>query len=300
MPMRAKRGRARRGRSSPPRDKMQWMSGSVPSPAYGGGFSAALADVYDDFLVPLIFEPYADDVIRRLTGVGEGSVLEVAAGTGAVTRRLATALPDAVAITATDLMQPMLDRAVRVGTARPVRWQQADVMELPFESESFDAVVCQFGVMFFNPKADAFAEIRRVLRPSGRFVFSVWGSLPDNEHAAAITGVMNDMFAADPPTFLERVPYGYHDADAIVADLRAGGFEPEPTVERVDFVSTAASATHVATAFGAGTPLRDEIEARTPTSVADTVGQAADALAKQFGSEGLTGAISAQLVTVTK
>ena len=137
-------------------------------------FTGSVPDLYDSYLVPMIFKYYARDLTNRVRETGARRVLEVAAGTGAVTRLMASLLPESVSITATDLSQPMIDRAMTVGTARPVCWQAADVMALPFDDASFDAVVCQFGAMFFPDRAAAYAEVARVLQPNGTFLFNVW------------------------------------------------------------------------------------------------------------------------------
>ena len=121
----------------------------------------------------MLFEPYARDLAGRLAGIA-GRVLETAAGTGIVTRALVQALPPDIAITATDLNQPMLDHAAQKLDAPQVAWRQANALSLPFEDSGFEAVVCQFGVMFFPDKAAGFAEARRVLRPGGRFLMAVW------------------------------------------------------------------------------------------------------------------------------
>src|SRR5437763_6974761 len=134
-------------------------------------FAGSIPELYDSYLVPLIFEPCAGDMARRVVALGPSRVLETAAGTGVVTRALARVLPPAVEIVATDLNQPMLDRAAAVGTQRAVCWQQADALQLPFDDASFDVVVCQFGVMFFPDKVHAFSEARRVLRPGGTLLF---------------------------------------------------------------------------------------------------------------------------------
>ena len=150
-------------------------------------FAGSIPKLYDELLVPLIFEPYADDIASRLASRKVSRVLEIAAGTGVVTRRLASALPADVAIVATDLNRPMLDMAAEVGTTRPVEWREADAMQLPFADGEFDAVVCQFGVMFFPDKAKAFSEARRVLKPGGTFLFNVWDRIEENEFADTVT-----------------------------------------------------------------------------------------------------------------
>jgi SAM-dependent methyltransferase len=257
---------------------------------------SSVFDTYDDLLVPLLFQAYADDLARRLADVRAGSVLEIAAGSGAVTRAMAAALPSDVSITATDVVAGMLERAQRTGTTRPVTWDQADVMALPYESESFDVVVCQFGAMFFEPKADAFAEVRRVLRPGGRFLFSVWDGLDRNEFGDVTNDAMKRHFPEDPPLFLERKPYTYHHGPTITADLHAGGFDSEPAIERVELESRADAPIDVATGFCGGTPLRDQIESRGPDLLAGAITAATDALAERFGEADLQSRMSAQVV----
>ena len=276
------------------------MNTSGPSRDSDSVLSSSVFDVYDELLVPLIFQAYADDLARRLSDLRAGSILEVAAGTGAVTRAMAGSLPDEVTITATDLVQGMVDRARRVGTTRPVTWEQADVMALPYESESFDVVVCQFGAMFFDPKPDAFAEARRVLRPGGRFLFSVWDGLEHNEFAAVVNDAVKRQFPEEPPRFIECKPYGYHDREMIIADLRAAGFDAQPAIERVEHVSRTGAPVHVAAAFCGGTPLRDEIESRGPDLLAHAIAAAAAALAERFGAADLEGRISAQVVATVR
>jgi SAM-dependent methyltransferase len=276
------------------------MDTSEPSPVVDRVLSSSVFDVYDELLVPLIFQGYADDLARRLADLRAGSILEVAAGTGAVTRAMAGALPDDIAITATDLVSGMIERASRVGTARPVTWEHADALALPYEPESFDVVVCQFGVMFLEPKRDAFAEARRVLRPGGRLLFSVWDGLEHNEFAAVVNAAVLRQFPDDPPRFLEQWPYSYHAREVILADLRAAGFEAQPAIERVERVSRAETPVVVAAAFCGGTPLRDQIEGRGPNRLADAIGSAGRALAECHGAEDLEGRICAHVVEVVR
>ncbi len=117
-----------------------------------------MPEVYERCLVPLIFELYADDLFRRTARLAPRSVLEIAAGTGVVTRRLASGLDASVEITASDLNPDMIEHAATVGTSRPVTWRQADVMRLPFPESSFDVVVCQFSAMFFTDRPTAYSD----------------------------------------------------------------------------------------------------------------------------------------------
>lgn len=261
-------------------------------------FADSVAHVYERFLVPLIFEPYAPDLAARLASRPITRVLEIAAGTGIVTRRLAATLPAGVAIVATDLNQPMLDVGARIGTARPVEWRQADAMQLPFPDASFDALVCQFGIMFFPDKARAFAEARRVLRSGGMLLFNVWDRIEDNEFAHAVTAGLAEVFPDDPPRFLARIPHGYWDRAAIAGDLAAGGFIGAPRFTTVAARSRAESAEVPAIAYCQGTPLRNEIAERDAQRMEDATAAATEAVAQRFGRGAVDGKIQAHVVTI--
>src|SRR5260221_9290112 len=162
-------------------------------------FAGSIPALYDRFLGPLIFEPYAADLAARLADLREGPLLEIAAGTGIVTRALARRLAAGIAIVASDLNQAMLDFAASQRSARPVTWQRADAQALPFADASFAAVACQFGVMFFPDKVAAFREARRAPKPAGRPVFSGWGRLGDNKSPQATHQGVAAMFPPHPP-----------------------------------------------------------------------------------------------------
>jgi SAM-dependent methyltransferase len=270
----------------------------MAGPSLDSGFAGSIPQLYDTYLVPLIFEPYAADLAQRLRARSVTRVLEIAAGTGVVTRALAPALPESVSIVATDLNQAMVDRAAAVGTARAVEWRQADAMQLPFPDGAFDAVVCQFGVMFFPDKAKAFAETRRVLRPGGVFIFNVWDRIEDNEFADAVTTGIAPLFPADPPRFLARTPHGYHDKGVIARDLAAGGFSASPAIATVEARSRADSARVPAVAFCQGTPLRSEIEARDASRLGEATDAATEAVARRFGRGAIDGKMQAHVVVI--
>lgn len=261
-------------------------------------FSGSIPKIYETYLVPLIFEPYAEDLVQRLASRSLTRVLEVAAGTGVVSRALASVLPERVSIVATDLNQSMLDQASALGTKRPVEWRQADGMQLPFPDGTVDAVVCQFGVMFFPEKARAFSEARRVLRPGGVFIFSVWDRIKENEFADTVTTALESLFPHDPPRFLARTPHGYYDRPTIERDLANGGFIASPEIATVAARSRAGSSRVPAIAFCQGTPLRTEIEARDPSRLGEATDVAAAAIAQRFGPEAVDGKIQAHIVTI--
>ena len=263
-------------------------------------FSGSIPQLYESHLVPLIFEPYATDLVSRLASRSVARVLEIAAGTGVVTRKMTAGLPAGVSITATDLNQSMLDLAATVSTQRPVEWRQADAMQLPFQDETFDAVVCQFGVMFFPDKARAFAEARRVLRSGGVFIFNVWDHIVENEFADTVATALASVFPEDPPRFMERTPHGYHDRAAIERDLKAGGFTAAPQIITVTARSRADSPRMPAIAYCQGTPWRSEIEARDASRLGEATDSAEQAIARRFGAGPVDGKLQAHVVSVEK
>jgi SAM-dependent methyltransferase len=262
------------------------------------GFVGSIPEIYERHLVPLIFESYAADMVRRVALLAPARVLEIAAGTGVVTRGLASSLPEDVAIVATDLNQPMLDLADAIGTPRPVQWRVADALNLPFADGAFDVVVCQFGVMFFPDKPRALAQARRVLRPGGTLLFNVWDRIEENEFADIVTRALGVVFPDDPPRFMARTPHGYHDLRDIGRDLAAGGFTAAPRFETVTRRSLAESPRIVAVAYCQGTPLRNEIDARDPARLDEATEVSAEAIAQRFGRGALDGKIQAHVVTI--
>jgi SAM-dependent methyltransferase len=268
----------------------------MSQPSSDSAFSGSIPQIYERYLVPLLFEPYAVDVAARVATRQPQRVLEIAAGTGVVTRQLADALPSSCEIVATDLNQAMVDQAAAVGTSRTVVWRTADAQKLPFPDGSFDAVVCQFGVMFFPDKSKAFSEARRVLRSGGVYIFNVWDRISDNEFADEVTRSLQAQFPNDPPRFLARVPYAYHDLSVVARELSAGGFRKPPRLETVSARSRADSPRAPAVAFCEGTPLRGEIESRGGLKAATETSAAA--ISRKFGSGAVDAKIQAHVVEV--
>ncbi|WP_294227744.1 class I SAM-dependent methyltransferase [uncultured Shimia sp.] len=252
-------------------------------------FTGSIPDVYDQFLVPLIFEHYANDMAHRVAQTAPSAVLETAAGSGVVTRALAPKLSPQARYVVTDLNQPMLDRAAsQQPDAERVEWQQADALSLPFDAATFDAVCCQFGVMFFPDKVAGYAEARRVMKPDGIFVFNVWDRIEDNVFAHSVTETAARLFPNDPPQFLARTPHGHGDINSITADLKTAGFGQIDSYT-ITTDSTAEGPHIPAIAYCQGTPLRNELETRAPGTLADITKAATKDIEEAFGTGPVSG-----------
>ena len=259
-------------------------------------FAGSIPKFYDTLMVPLIFEAYAADLAQLVAACSPRSVLETAAGSGVVARALAPRLDADTRYVVTDLNQPMLDyAATRQGADTRIEWRQADALDLPFEDASFDVVCCQFGAMFFPNRVTGYVEVRRVLKPGGRFIFSVWDRIEDNAFADEVTNAVAAVFARDPPRFLARTPHGYHDVALIREELSSAGFA-DIVIETRDKVSRARSARDAATAYCQGTPLRNEIEARDPNLLQFATDHAARAIASRHGEGPVAGKIRAHVI----
>jgi len=261
-------------------------------------FAGSIPAIYDRYMVPLIFAPYARLVADRAASFGPRRILETAAGTGVVTEALHLALPNAE-IVATDLNEPMLEQAARRIDAANVQFRSADAQSLPFDDASFDLVVCQFGIMFFPNKAAANAEARRVLRDGGHYMLVIWNSI-DRNFATRVAGrAVADLFPIDAARFYERVPFRYHEVGEIERDLRAAGFT-EIMFETVDLRSRAECAREAAIALVQGTPMRSDIEQISPGSLEAATDAAAEVLRQFEGPDGFDAPMSAHLVIATK
>ena len=262
-------------------------------------FVGSMPALYDRHLGPFIFEPYAEDLAGRIAGFAPQSLLETAAGTGIVTRAMARVLAATASFTATDLNQAMVDYAAAQTTAGKVTWRQADALALPFADGAFDAVVCQFGAMFFPDKGAGYREARRVLKPGGRFLFNVWDRIEENEISRVLTDAVAALFPADPPRFLARTPHGYHDVAVIREQLGQAGFA-RVEIETIAKRGRAPSPRDPAIGFCQGSPLRSEIEARDAGRLVEATEAATRAIAARFGPGPIEGKIQAHVITATR
>ncbi len=260
------------------------MSESDSKPQFGG----SVPEIYDRLMVPMVFAGAAELLAQEIQARRPSTILEVAAGTGVLTQALLVACPQAEVV-ATDLSQPMLDRASeRVGVDARLRFEQADALELPFVDSAFDVVACQFGVMFFPDRVRGYREAGRVLRRGGALVFNVWDSLETNDFARITTSALQQLSNA-PMDFMSHLPHGYFDRDVICGDLRDAGFDVS-AFDPVDATSVA-TATDAAVALCQGTPMRSQIEAAADLTLDQATDAARAALESAYGPGVITGRI---------
>lgn len=245
-------------------------------------FTGDIPGYYDRHLGPIIFEDYAADLARRAAAIGGDDVLEIASGTGISTVALRNALPTSTRIVATDLNEPMLEICKgKLKSAENISFRQADAMALPFDDSAFDLIVIQFGAMFFPDKPAAFAEARRVLKPGGKLLFNVWGTMAANPFAEIANADAIKFFPDNPPKFY-LTPFGYADIDKARADLAAAGFR-DVDHDVVRFQKKVPDWTHFATGAIYGNPMIVDIQASKTVKPEDMIAAIAGELEARFG-----------------
>ncbi len=255
------------------------------------GFTHSTPALYDHYMGPLLFEPYAKFVAERCALLQPAHVLEVAAGTGIVTRAVNRVAPRAQ-IVATDINPAMLEFAAQQMSSDRVRFQPADAQDLPFAEGRFDVVLCQFGVMFFPDKVRANQEARRVLRPNGHYLLVSFNHLEFNPLPKAAGEAVAALFPDDPPNYMDRGPFSYSDPDRIEQDLLVAGF-PHVQIETIE-LSSRVNARDAAQGLVFGSPLRSVIEQRDQSALERAADAVEQALAQWHGKDA---PISAHFIT---
>lgn len=247
---------------------------------------------YDNGLGPNIFMDYADRLANLCCNSEVKNVIELAAGTGIVSRKLRDKLPPDAQLMVTDLNPPMLEVAKgKFSEGENVEFGVANAMNLPFSDDVFDLMVCQFGVMFFPDKPASYREAARVLKPGGRYVFNVWSAMSENPFSEMAHDVGVQFFPDDPPGFY-KVPFHYGDPEAVRADLAAGGWQ-DVEHETIQLNKTIVNPEAFATALVYGNPLIDEIRERGGVSPKEVASEMLSALTTAFGSSGMKMPLSA-------
>jgi ubiquinone/menaquinone biosynthesis C-methylase UbiE len=268
-------------------------------PDQNTAFVGSIPENYDRYLGPVLFDPYAADLVARLHLPEDAAVLELACGTGVVTRRLRDRLGPMAKLVATDLNDAMLSYAARKFKSEDaIEWKQADATDLPFADQSFDAVVCQFGLMFVPDKEKALSETYRVLKPGGTFLFNVWDAIEYNELPRIAHTIIADFFDANPPDFYE-VPFSFHDVEAINSLLSAAGFsEMKFYLLRLSAVSR--SAEEAARGLVHGNPIINVLRERSESSIPEIEAAVAAAVAAQCGDTPVRAKMQALICTAVR
>jgi ubiquinone/menaquinone biosynthesis C-methylase UbiE len=268
----------------------------VPLLVDDAAFVGTIPEHYHRGLGPTLFEPYARETAARVAAVTPRRVLETACGTGIVTRRLREQLPAETTLIATDLNEPMVAVARDLlGPEARVEWQCADMTHLPFDDGAFDALVCQFGIMFVPDKAAAMREARRVLAPGGRIFVATWESLDKNAVVRLAHDAVGSFFPDDPPQYF-HIPFGFGRPEQVVPLLAGAGFT-EIRAESVDKLTTAVSPRELAVGLIDGYPITDIIKAHDPELRPRVIDAVTRAIAAQHGDGVVTTTIHALLTT---
>ncbi|HVM88625.1 MAG TPA: class I SAM-dependent methyltransferase [Puia sp.] len=261
-------------------------------------FAGPVPQKYDTYLGPMLFEPYARDMASRVSRLSiNDRVLEIACGTGRVTKHLRTALPSAVKLVATDLNADMIKIAEAKNIPGNINWQVADAQNLNFPDESFDAVVCQFGYMFVPDKAKAFTEVYRVLKKGGTFIFNTWDKLQNNPMFDTANTIVNSFFPEKPPVFY-HVPFSFYDMELARSLLINAGFQ-NMIIEfsEMDAISNAKDAS---TGMVEGNPVYDFVCEKAPSLLPVIRDAVEKEITKKFGMHPLKAPMKAWIVTAEK
>jgi len=242
----------------------------------------AVAAGYDAVLVPMLFEPWAEQLVAEFGPWDGRSVLDLAAGTGVLTRRLADEVGPSGRVIAADINREMLQLARQrcAGARSTVEFVESPAHPLDVADGSVDAVMCQQGFQFFPDKPAAAREIQRVLRPGGRVVVTTWC---DVEQCEFFGGICRALEAIGQPEIaaMMRAPFDFMPAAELCASFEGAGFSrtrlgqqerPLTIVDGHDPVRVA-YATPIGPALRA---LSDDEQARFRAALADQVGGAAD------------------------
>ncbi len=249
-------------------------------------FDSSVAQNYDDLLGAFMFEPFALDLLEKSNIAGVENVLELACGTGRVTNHLAEFLPSKASLTATDINPGMISVAQKRITSPNIKWETADISNLPYDDNSFDLIVCQFGIMFVPEKVNALKEIYRVLQPGGKLIFNTWGPISNNKAWQLSNLVVNSFLGKEPTTIFEEGPFCMSDEKIVLDQLEQAGFRDKKAIS-VTKNSEIQSAEIAAKGFIIGLPTLNLINARIPHLLFDIIEKLEEKLSIELGESPL-------------
>lgn len=267
---------------------------TAPAKPINVQFSGSIPRNYDTYLGPLFFEPFSVLIAERIAALAPSAVLELACGTGRLTRHIAKRLNKSARIVATDINPAMLEFAKEQLPDEGIEWNAVDAVSLPYPDKSFDLVVVQFGVMFYSDRVQAYREALRVLRPGGRMLFTCWNRVDMNPAAWATQGVVDKFFPVDPPAFY-TIPFAYHESVHIHGEVLAAGFQ-SVQLELLAPEGYARTAADAATGLLEGSPIHTAIVDRDPMLLTAMRAELEARLAIRFGRVGLRVPLSAWAV----
>lgn len=245
-------------------------------------YSGTIPEYYDQYLDSLLLKPYAIKMAGEIEKLGPESILELSAGTGILTEALIDQMPVTTKMLVTDINPEMMDLAKsKLWSYQNISWQLADAMNLPYSDNTFDAVLSQFGVMFYQNRHQVYRKIKEILKPGGTFIFNTWGSIHDNSIIELTERVLKRVFPFDTPNFL-HIPFGYHRYEQIIPDLSIAGFSTF-TINTVKQTGYATSAVEAATGLLQGTPLCTEIIERDPERLHLVIEELSKSIEKHYG-----------------
>lgn len=241
-------------------DTMHTQTAPVPT-----AFSGNIPRYYDSGLGPLFFEPFSKHLGARIAERSPDAVLELACGTGRLTRRMMEGLPAGARVVATDVNPAMLQFAQQAIADPRIEWGVVDAVELPYPDAHFDLVVAQFGVMFYADRTKAYRQALRVLRPGGRLLFTCWNALEANPVAKLTQDVVKHFFPVDTPAFY-TIPFAYHDRAVIREEVLSAGFA-RVDLELASLEGRSPGAHEAAIGLLEGSPIHTAIMDRDPDAL---------------------------------